>query len=243
MQINILFPVWNEEKRLAIGIDKTINYLYNQKEFDYIITIVDNASSDNTREIAKDLEKKYDHVQYLRLEEKGVGIAVKEGILRSTSEIVGYMDIDLATDVVYLSKVKELYQDNAQLQIINASRFNKKSYALGRKWYRNITSYGFILLLKMVFNMKATDAICGFKFFKRETALNLISESSPENGWFYIVELLIRAERKKISIYELPVNWIDDAANSSVEIKKVISDYLRQIKRLYKQLKKENERT
>ena len=80
--------------------------------------------------------------------------------------------------------------------------------------------------------MKATDAICGFKFFRRDAVTELINESSKENGWFYIIELLLRAEREQRSIYELPVRWKDDAKNSKVDMFKVIRSYLLGIHKL-----------
>ena len=60
MQINILFPVYNEEKRLERGITQTVAFLErfvvpNETDFSYQLTIVDNASQDATEQIAKQL--------------------------------------------------------------------------------------------------------------------------------------------------------------------------------------------
>jgi hypothetical protein len=101
----------------------------------------------------------------------------------------------------------------------------------GRKWYRNITSYGFIFLLKALLGMKASDAICGFKFFRQEAAKELISESSNDNGWFFIIEMLIRAERKHMKIVEIPVKWADDP-HTKVKVFKLACYYIKQIFRL-----------
>ncbi|MEG1301204.1 MAG: glycosyltransferase [Erysipelotrichaceae bacterium] len=229
MTINILFPVYNEEKRLEKGILTTYRYLNNLSSFDFILTIIDNGSTDKTKAIGEKFASQYANIEFLRIESKGVGIAFKEGVLKSKCDIVGYMDIDLSTDVSYLSKVKELFETNPNLDIVNGSRFSKESSAEGRKWYRNLTSYGLIYLLKIFLGMKASDAICGFKFFKRSVALSLISKCTEENGWFYIIELLLRAEKEKLHIYELPVNWIDDAQNSTVNVFNVVINYLKHI--------------
>ncbi|MEG0826211.1 MAG: glycosyltransferase [Erysipelotrichaceae bacterium] len=240
MEFNILFPVYNEEKRIKKGIIDTYKYLSENNFSDFILTIIDNGSTDKTSEIAQELTALHSNIEYLKIESKGVGIAFKEGVLRSKSEIVGYMDIDLSTDVSYLLQVKKLFEQDSSLEIINGSRFNKDSSAVGRKWYRNLTSYGLIYLLKICLGMKASDAICGFKFFKQDVAISLISKCSEENGWFFLIEILLRAERDNLSIYELPVNWVDDIQNSSVNILQVTYNYLKHILKLMIEFKKQS---
>ncbi len=237
MKIGIIFPVFNEEKRLENGINRTMEFIKGNLKSDCRIYIVDNASTDNTGNEARKLERKYDNVSYHRIEIKGVGAAFREGVkVSSECEIVGYMDVDLSTDINHLKDVENIFASE-EIDAVNGSRFNRKSKTSGRKWYRNITSYGLIFLLKLFLHMKASDAICGFKFFRREIVLELMSKSSQENGWFYIIELLLRAEREGTKIYELPVSWADDANHSKVEMSKVIKSYLAGIKALRKEFK------
>lgn len=237
MKIGIIFPVFNEEKRLENGITRTEEFIRENLKSEYRIYIVDNASTDNTGGEAKKLESKYDNVSYHRIEIKGVGAAFREGVkVSSECEIIGYMDVDLSTDINHLKAVENIFASE-EFDVVNGSRFNRKSKTSGRKWYRNITSYGLIFLLKLFLHMKASDAICGFKFFRREIVVELMSKSSQENGWFYIIELLLRAEREGVKIYELPVRWADDANHSKVEMSKVIKSYLTGIKALRKEFK------
>ena len=172
----IIFPVYNEEKRILKGIQEAYQYISSLGiVFEFLI--VDNGSTDRTEELARQLCKRLENVNYLRIKEKGVGVAFKSGVKRLKTDIVGYMDIDLSTDIRYFSRVTKLFEDDDSIDLINGSRFNKKSITTGRKWYRNITSYGLVFLLKIVFAMKATDAICGFKFFKQTAAMELVSEA------------------------------------------------------------------
>lgn len=239
MYLNILLPVLNEEKRLKKGVINTINYLKKIEYDDYELTIIDNGSEDQTRDIALKLKEKYQQVNYIRLEEKGVGIAFRTGILQNKAEIVGYMDIDLSTDISHISDVIHIFQKNENIDMVNASRLNKNSNTIGRKWYRMLTSYGLSFVLKLFLHMKATDAICGFKFFRKQAIEKLISSfNSNEKGWFYVIELLLRAERSNLSIFELPVKWEDDY-NTTVHVWKLIKNYMRNIFILRKKLKKE----
>lgn len=238
MNINILFPVLNEHLRLEKGIDKCVAYMRENVTIPYKLTIVDNGSDDDTPEIAKRLQDKYEEVEYVRIEERGVGIAFKTGVLRTDYDIVGYMDIDLSTDLSYLKKTIELFEKKPKLQYVNGSRFSKESRTHGRKWYRKITSAGLVFILKAAFQMKATDALCGFTFLRSEVAKKLVKQCSDDKGWFYTVELLLRAERNGINIYDMPIEWVEDY-DTTVNVPKTIKNYIIQIYKLRRAFAKE----
>lgn len=236
--INLLFPVLNERLRLQKGIEATIAYVREHVKIPCRLTILDNGSEDETPEIGKKLEEAYPEVTYVRVGERGVGVAFRKGIELNDCDIVGYMDIDLSTDLKYLGKTIEMFQQDPELQYVNGTRFSKESDTKGRKWYRKITSMGLVFLLKTIFHMKATDALCGFTFLRREEAEQLVAESSQDNGWFYTVEFLLRAERDGMKICDMPVEWQEDY-NTTVKVFKTIKNYIIQIHRLRMALKSE----
>lgn len=236
--INLLFPVLNERLRLQKGIETTIAYVREQVKIPCKLTILDNGSEDETPEIGKKLEEAYSEVTYVRVGERGVGVAFRKGIELNDCDIVGYMDIDLSTDLKYLGKTIEMFQQDPELQYVNGTRFSKESDTKGRKWYRKITSMGLVFLLKTIFHMKATDALCGFTFLRKEEAEQLVAESSQDNGWFYTVEFLLRAERDGMKICDMPVEWQEDY-NTTVKVFKTIKNYIIQIHRLRMALKSE----
>lgn len=232
--LNILFPVYNEENRLQRGIEQTANFLAQNLSANYRLTIVDNASTDRTQDIANELCAANNRIHYLRITEKGVGAAFRAGIAENQADIVGYMDIDLSTDIRHLLEMYELFSSDPNIQMVNGSRWAKQAHISGRKPYRLITSYGLVCLLKVVFGMKATDAICGFKFYRKDVIHHIMNRAEKENGWFYVIELLIRAEKEGIIIHELPVRWEDDTKNSTVKTLKLITNYIHHIVRLKK---------
>ena len=233
LSINILFPVLNERLRLQSGIERTMDYLSKNITIPYQLTILDNGSTDETPQIAQMLQKKYKEVLYVRMEERGVGVAFRRGILENKSEVVGYMDVDLSTDLKYLGKAIDLFRSHPELEYVNGSRFSKNSDTRGRKWYRKITSAGLVFLLKACFQMKATDAVCGFTFLRKSSAERLVAACGDEKGWFYTIEFLLRAERMNMNIYDMPVEWQEDY-NTTVKVFKTICNYLVQIARLKK---------
>ena len=241
LSIHLLFPVLNERLRLQNGIDRTMEYLKENVSIPYRLTILDNGSEDETPQIGKALADKYPEVFYVRVGERGVGVAFRKGIEINECNLVGYMDIDLSTDIKYLGRTIELFQKRPELEYVNGSRFSRESNTKGRKWYRKITSMGLVFLLKAIFHMKATDALCGFTFLRKETAEKLVKECSNDNGWFYTVEFLIRAERDGVVIYEMPVEWQEDY-NTTVKVWKTIKNYLVQIYKLWRTFREERKR-
>ena len=62
----------------------------------------------------------------------------------------------------------------------------------------------------------------------------MIAASSDDNGWFYMIEFLLRAEKRGIKVLDYPVEWQEDY-NTTVKIFKTICNYMVQIARLWKE--------
>lgn len=232
MTCTVIFPVLNERLRLESGVVRTVEYLEKTGIDDCEIIIVDNGSEDETPEIARELCGRYRGVKYERINVRGVGAAFRRGVELSGGDIVGYMDIDLSTNIKHLGEALHIFQTRPEVEYINGSRFASESDTRGRKWYRKITSKGLLILLKLFLRMKCTDAICGFTFVRRQTALSLVEGCSRDNGWFYMIEFLLRAEKRGVNVLDYPVEWQEDY-NTTVKVFKTVCNYLVQIVRLF----------
>lgn len=228
MTVNIVFPVLDEERRLEKGIIKTEEFLGKHKEIEAVITIVDNGSTDRTLDIIKELANKYDNIKYISLSQKGFGLAFKEAVKVNKCDIIGYVDVDLSTDINYLSKVMKVFEKRKEIAVIKGNRLMNKSKVIGRKASRNVTSVGLDLLIKLIFGVKVSDTMEGFQFFRKSCIEDLVKMSSNDNGWFYCAELLIRGEKAGYKIAEMPVVWQDDY-DTKVDVVKLIINYLKSI--------------
>lgn len=238
MKVNIVFPVLNEERRLEKGIHATEKFLKENPQIDAIVTIADNGSTDRTLEIIKELADTYDNIRYISLNERGFGLAFREAVKVNECEIVGYVDVDLSTDISYLKKVLAGFKKHPEISVIKGNRLSEKSDVRGRKATRNITSVGLDMIIKLTFGVRVSDTMEGFQFFRKDCIEKLIKASSDDNGWFYCAELLIRGEKMGYKIAELPVVWIDDY-DTKVDVVKLIVNYLTKIFELKKSLVKE----
>jgi glycosyltransferase involved in cell wall biosynthesis len=233
MTLNIVIPVLNEENALRSGVEKTLEFLNTTEIKDsFQITIADNGSTDRTEEIARELCNVYGNVHYFKVSKRGVGLAFREAIKMNASDIVGYMDVDLATDIRHLREVYKAFMEG-QAKIVVGSRLLPNSKVYNRTLLREITSRGLNIILKVLLNVHFSDAMCGFKFYRDDTAKQLVRECSENDGWFYCAEMMIRAEWNDISITEIPVEWHDDT-NSKVKVGKLSASYMSEIIKLYK---------
>ena len=164
-----------------------------------------------------------------------MGLALQKSWLTSNAYIVGYMDLDLATELSHIKQVVEIFC-HTESQLIYGTRLHKNSEVINRTLKREVISRIFNFLLKMYFSTKFSDGMCGFKFLKRESALEVISKGNKNPGWFFCTEILIIAEKLNLQMYELPVKWTDDI-NSKVKIISLSLEYLRAMRKLKKMLK------
>lgn len=235
MKINIVFPVLNEERRLEKGIRRTEKFLRQHEEIDAVVTIADNGSTDATPELIKKLSQEFSNIRAITLSEKGFGLAFREAVLHNDCDIIGYVDVDLSTDITYLKQVVSGFEKHSEIDVIKGNRLSKRSQVNGRKASRNITSVGLDTLIKLVFGVRVSDTMEGFQFFRKKCIDRLVAVSSQDNGWFYCAELLIRGEKMGYRIAELPVVWNDDY-DTKVDVVKLIVNYLERIFSLKKAL-------
>ena len=235
--IEITIPVLNEAATLEAQIRAARDYIHAElKDLAKIsIVIADNGSVDETSEIAARLAHEFYDVFYLRLEERGVGRALKKSWGDSSADIVGYMDLDLATGLDHLKDAfVPLLRDDAD--IVSGSRLAAGAQVIGRSLLRTFVSNDFNMMVRIYFRTSFTDGMCGFKFLKRDKLKRLIDAGATNDGWFFSTELLVCAESLEFRYKDIPVTWTDDQ-NSKVRIGKLAVEYMRSMQRLKRHLR------
>lgn len=230
--VDLVVPVYNEERSLERNIRRLRSYLDDSFPLESVVTIADNASVDRTWAIAQKLACQLPGVRAIRLQEKGRGRALRAAWSRSDAYIVGYMDVDLSTDLgALLPLVAPLLSGHSDVSI--GSRLTSGSKVV-RGPKRELISRSYNLLVRTVMRSHFSDAQCGFKALRREAALQLLP-MVHDNEWFFDTEVLVLAEQLGMRIYEVPVDWVDDS-DSRVNIKKTALDDLRGLLRLSAQM-------
>ncbi|MFN7118679.1 MAG: glycosyltransferase family 2 protein, partial [Saprospiraceae bacterium] len=101
MTFDVTIPVLNEEPTLERQVKILHSFLKKHfpTENQWRIVIADNGSTDHTFEIAERLSNELPELTVVKVPRKGVGLALKTSWEQSQAAIVGYMDLDLATDL------------------------------------------------------------------------------------------------------------------------------------------------
>jgi glycosyltransferase involved in cell wall biosynthesis len=228
--VEFVIPIYNEEAELELNVRKLHSFLtHNLKDYLWHITIADNASTDKSLFIAKKLSKKIANFGLFHLDKKGRGRAVKSVWKNSNAEILMYMDVDLSTDLKSIKPLLDSLQRNYDIAI--GSRLLRGSKVKGRTLRREVLSRVYNILIKLFFQVRFSDAQCGFKAVTKKVVNNLLPYVK-DNAWFFDSELLIIAEKTGYKIHEEPVVWIDNPG-STVRVLKTVHGDLEGLWRLF----------
>jgi putative flippase GtrA len=226
--LDIVVPVFNERHDLAPSVRRLRAYLDAELPATARITIVDNASTDGTWSIARELAVDVPMVRALRLAERGRGRALHAAWGASDAAVLAYTDVDLSTDLAALPPlVAPLLSGHSDLAI--GTRLSRSARVV-RGPKRELISRAYNVVLHAVLRTGFSDAQCGFKAIRRDRA-QLLLPLVKDNDWFFDTELLVIAERAGLRIHEVPVDWVDHA-DSRVDIASTALADLRGIARL-----------
>lgn len=230
-RVDVVIPVYNEERVLADSVARLSAHLEATLPYDWKIIVADNASVDGTPEVGRELAEADERVEYLRLEQKGRGRALRRAWLGSDAAVVSYMDVDLSTNLdAFLPLVQSILEGPYDVAI--GSRLMRGA-RVTRQWKRELISRAYNVLIKVLFPHRGfSDAQCGFKALSRRAADELVP-IVENNEWFFDSELLIRAEQHGYRIFEVPVEWVEDL-DSRVNVSSTAMEDIRGLLRVRK---------
>jgi glycosyltransferase involved in cell wall biosynthesis len=228
--VDVVVPVYNEERALPESIPILREFLSSPKfPYEWRIIIGDNASIDNTPAVGRMLEDKSGgQVEYVRIERKGRGFALKQIWGESDADVRSYMDVDLSTGLeAFPPLVRGVAEEGYGVAI--GSRLARGAMTT-RSLSRTVLSRGYNAIVKAMFWTPFSDAQCGFKAISREVAERVLP-LIEDNNWFLDTELLILAERMGYRIKDVPVEWVEDP-DTRVKIGATVTEDLRGLLRL-----------
>lgn len=227
MTFDITIPVLNEAPTLVRQITALHKFIVSHfpNTTQWKIVIADNGSTDATPQLGQQLTIEFSNIHFLKVPKRGVGLALKTSWSQSQADIVGYMDLDLATDLSHFSEVVQAIAEE-DYDLVYATRLHKNSKVINRPFKREVASRVFNFIIKNYLGTRFSDGMCGFKFLKRSHYPTLYERGAQNDGWFFSTELLTTAEWKALKIKELPVQWTDDVSSSRVKILPLAKRYL-----------------
>jgi len=210
-KLSVVIPAYNEEYNLRTGVlDSVYDYLKRQK-YTWEILFVDDGSTDNTVQIAKDFAKGRDNFFVMPEGHKGKAGTVIAGVLKARGEIILFTDTDQATPIDQLEKI--LPKFDRGYDVVIGSRSGRE----GAPFIRKLMASGFSLLRLLVLNLPFKDTQCGFKAFSSVAAkeifkrLEIFNSKSKSEGASvtagFDLEILYIARKLGYKTAEVLVDW------------------------------------
>lgn len=198
--ISIIIPCYNEVRTIKT-ILKKINDLKNYK---FEIIIIDDYSTDGTREILKnEISLNTSYIVLYNEKNYGKGYCIRKGIEKSNGEIILIQDADLEYDPNDYSKLIDPII-NDQADVVYGSRFiggDKKRVLF---FWHTIANKILTLISNIFTNLNLTDMECGYKVF-RSSVLKKIA--LKQNRFGFEPEVTAKISKMNIKIFEVGVSY------------------------------------
>ena len=207
----IIIPAYNEEKRIGRTLQEYLaffNDLKQRRVLNYEMIVVLNGCTDNTLSVVQKEQEKFGNLKIIDLKDCGKGLATKAGFedaLRRDSDLIGFVDADMATLPQFFYELMLNMRDVtiASRYMPGAKVFPPRS--LLKRWGSRIV---YESLVRALFGLSYYDLQCGAKLFKRGV-IETVLPHMTERQWAFDVELLYLCKKFGFSMRELPTVWYE----------------------------------
>lgn len=197
--LSVVIPVYNEVSTLPVIVKKLLAMPYLLE-----IIIVDDCSTDGTKQAAHDLAEKYEQVQVVRHERNsGKTEALKTGFALTKGEIVIIQDADLEYDPDEIPGViKPILAGYAD--VVYGSRFLVRKATRVLYFYHYLANKFLTFTSNALTNLNMTDVETCYKAFRGDIIRNMVITSS---GFGFEIEVTAKVAKLKCAVYEVPISY------------------------------------
>lgn len=200
MKLSIVIPVYNESETLKKLLDKVLAVDLGKIEREIIL--VDDASSDGSANLIKELAKKHEGIKtYFHKENQGKGASLRDGFRETTGDYVIVQDADLEYDPRdYLKLLRELEED--EVEVVYGSRFSGN--------YEDMTNLHYFgnktltMLTNLLYGVLLTDMETCYKLLPGRFAREIEIKS---NRFDFEPEITAKILKSGMRIKEVPITY------------------------------------
>src|SRR5262249_23570112 len=202
--ISVVVPCHNEEMNagpLVAGL------LQHYDEYIHEIVLVDDNSTDSTRQVLEKLASQDSRIRPLiRKPPGGVGLALRDGMRAASGQFVLIMDCDF---LHILPELREMFDAAAEgAEVVLGSRFSRESVLINYPLRKILFNRTFHLLASLLFRRRLRDYTNNLKLLSRDVVNNLDLESP----WFAAnAETGLKPLLMGYAVRAVPISWINRA--------------------------------
>jgi len=202
MKLSVVMPAYNEQATIRTIVARVLEVDLGSVEKELVI--VDDGSTDGTREILKELESKGGVRVLFQAENQGKGAAVWRGIRESTGDMVIIQDADLEYDPrEYPQLIRPILE--GQADVVYGSRFlgSPRGHRVLYFWH-SVGNQLLTMLSNMFSDLNLTDMETCYKVMVRSVA-NRLDLQSRDFG--IEPEITQKVAAMRVRIYEVPISY------------------------------------
>ena len=197
MKVSVVIPVFNERGTVLQVIERV-----RQTPLDTEIIVVDDASTDGTREVLSSAAQTIDRLLVLE-RNSGKGAALKAGFAVATGDVIVIQDADLEYDPQeFVALIDPIVRVGAHLVL--GSRLTGARPQRAYYYWHYVGNRLITWVARVLYNTTLSDIYTCYKMFRRECLDGLIVKS---NGFEFDAELLAKLLKRKLVVYEVPIAY------------------------------------
>ena len=218
--LEIIIPIYNEGEKVV----KLLELFQISIKTQFRVLFCYDLDNDNIFNYKDNFKKFNFDIQFIKNPAKGPCSAIKEGFKLGSSDCVIVYPAD---DFINFNILDQMYNEFLNgSHIVAASRFMKGGSMKGCPLIKSILVRFASSTLYFFSSIPVKDASNGFRLFSRRL-LNIVQVESKV-GFAYSLELLVKCNRLKFKIAEIPAQWEERSEGSSrFKILKWLPQYLR----------------
>jgi len=198
MELSVVMPAYNDN----LTIKEIIRRVKEAEPYDKEIIIVDDGSTDGTRDILRDIDE--EGIKILFHERNvGKGGAVRTGFAEAKGDIIVIQDSDLEYDPREISQLIRPIKEGVADAVFGTRLTGGKPQRVHMFWHKLGNTF-MTLIANILYNSTLTDITTGYKAFKREFIKDIKIKS---NGFAIESELTAKILKKRARLYEIPISY------------------------------------
>jgi len=211
-KITILIPCHNEEQGIAKVMDSIPYHTLDKYGFEAKVIVIDNNSSDRTREIA---ESKGAHVIFEPAKGKGNAMRKAFNCIDSDTAYVVMLDGDNTYDAREMLRLIEPITSGF-CDVVVGSRLGGKVTKNALKAQNRLANWIYTFLVRSFYSANVTDVLSGYFAWRRDVIVEM-RDHLKSDGFSIEMEMISKLVKLNYSIYSVPITYSTREGETKIE--------------------------